>query len=691
MPLDLALEPSAAYHLAYHADRPRQVICPGTIALNPSTSPAGNPDPHAPASPRIAALWRAFTASRYGWILLGCSILLLLGIIFLQDYGTSIDEWHNSYYGQLFLHIYEGGSLLQSPDIDYFNGPFYFMLFTVTARLFRFLHPAWLATDGLHLTNFITFLIGILFFYRLCLRLLPRTPALLTSALFASQPLLFGHAFINQKDTPFMVYFLASVELGLTAFDHLFQHHPSDPPPPSTKAEPGSPWRTRPARFRTLWLAAAALLTLVTFDLWISTLSRSAADALVTAAYHRQALPLINRLFARFATDAYKTPLPLYFDKVHAAFFWLRLALTPLLAAAALALWKIGFPSHFARYPLRWLRRWGPLLLAGCVLGLTTSIRILGPFAGALVALVALALYRRRTLPTLAAYAAIAMLTTFLTWPVLWGNPVASFINLLAETSTFTEHAVFFLGRGLDATSLPVIYLPLLLAIQLTLPALALAFVGLPASWAMARRNPRHLWLILLLWLWFLLPALAVMTGLIPVYNNFRHVLFILPPLLLIAGIGLAWLLRRLRLALARLALAALLLAPGIVGILQLHPYEYIYYNQLVGGVAGAEGRFELDYWCTAFRPAMEYVDAVAPDHASVTFYGGYLSAAPYARADLALHEVPVGIHADFSLADLACLRYDYHRMLQSNQAIVYEVRRQGALLAIVKHRQAVP
>ncbi len=54
-------------------------------------------------------------------------------------------------------------------------------------------------------------------------------------------------------------------------------------------------------------------------------------------------------------------------------------------------------------------------------------------------------------------------------------------------------------------------------------------------------------------------------------------------------------------------------MAPGLIGIISLHPYEYIYYNEIVGGVDGAAGHYYADYWCTSFREAMKYVNQVAP------------------------------------------------------------------------------
>jgi len=50
--------------------------------------------------------------------------------------------------------------------------------------------------------------------------------AFAAAALFASQPLLWGHAFINPKDPPFMAFFLGSVWLGFRMVDHFGQRKP---------------------------------------------------------------------------------------------------------------------------------------------------------------------------------------------------------------------------------------------------------------------------------------------------------------------------------------------------------------------------------------------------------------------------------------------------------------------------------
>jgi 4-amino-4-deoxy-L-arabinose transferase-like glycosyltransferase len=255
-------------------------------------------------------VFHRITRSPYGTLLLGLLTLLVIGVTFLTDYGASIDEWHNSFYGRLFLQQYETGSLLRSPGIDYFNGPFYFMLFTITSRLFRLLNPGWLLTDGLHLTNYLTFLVGVFIFYRLSLRMLPRNAALFATALFTTQPVLFGHAFINQKDTPLMVFFLAAVESGLTAVESRLSpvQAPSGVGDGRPKRRAAEEWRHLPAGIRVAVVTGALAGVILLMDLWWIGSLRLGARTLLTQIYAGQGPAFLVALFGRIAEDAHKTP-----------------------------------------------------------------------------------------------------------------------------------------------------------------------------------------------------------------------------------------------------------------------------------------------------------------------------------------------------------------------------------------------
>ena len=95
-----------------------------------------------------------------------------------------------------------------------------------------------------------------------------------------------------------------------------------------------------------------------------------------------------------------------------------------------------------------------------------------------------------------------------------------------------------------------------------------------------------------------LLPLSAALVTRPVLYDGQRHFLFILPPLAAGAGCALHAFLRppvRVRAAGAAVWLGC---APWVaVQIVRLHPYEYVYFNASIGGLRGAVGRYETDYW----------------------------------------------------------------------------------------------
>jgi hypothetical protein len=48
---------------------------------------------------------------------------------------------------------------------------------------------------------------------------------------------------------------------------------------------------------------------------------------------------------------------------------------------------------------------------------------------------------------------------------------------------------------------------------------------------------------------------------------------------------------------------------PGLHGIIQLHPYEYTYYNSFIGGTNGAFRQYETDFWLTCYKEAVQNLD----------------------------------------------------------------------------------
>lgn len=48
------------------------------------------------------------------------------------------------------------------------------------------------------------------------------------------------------------------------------------------------------------------------------------------------------------------------------------------------------------------------------------------------------------------------------------------------------------------------------------------------------------------------------------------------------------------------------------------HPYQIVYFNELTGGVRGAKGNFDLDYWGQSLKEAAEWINANLPTNSTI-------------------------------------------------------------------------
>jgi hypothetical protein len=197
-------------------------------------------------------------------------------------------------------------------------------------------------------------------------------------------------------------------------------------------------------------------------------------------------------------------------------------------------------------------------------------------------------------------------------------NPVRAMFTL-----THTDYAVqtLFAGQVYSMDDVPRWYVPVYLAIKLPLVMLtgaALAMVlatsaqgtGAADSQAMRRRET-----------WFiactaLLPVAGQFVAQGPAFSGMRQFLFVAPPLAVLAGIGfdsaLDWFKRRHR---ALAAPAAVVIGAWFVWsastLVRLHPYEYVYFNPLVGGLSGAYQRYDTDYWVNVMHEAVARLEKI--------------------------------------------------------------------------------
>jgi hypothetical protein len=204
---------------------------------------------------------------------------------------------------------------------------------------------------------------------------------------------------------------------------------------------------------------------------------------------------------------------------------------------------------------------------------------------------------------------------------LLWPWSVLAPGNLFTAATAFS-HFSFLLHTLVDGQvylngQVPRTYLSRYLLVrlpELLLVGLTAALALLPARWRQARREGAgSLWLArhLPLLLACVFPIAFTLASAPALYNGTRHFLFVVPPLAVLGGLGWVWLAGALpRLAPALAAGAAGLAAFHLVTLARLHPYEYVYYNQLAGGLPGAHTKWETDYWADTVRPAAALLSA---------------------------------------------------------------------------------
>ena len=297
--------------------------------------------------------------------------------------------------------------------------------------------------------------------------------------------------------------------------------------------------------------------------------------------------------------------------------------------------------------------------------------------------------------------AALAYAVMLICWPWAQEAPLAHPAEAFIQFSNFPQIVEVLLnGVTYLSTELPWYYVPVYFSIQLPLPQLTLmTFSLLALPWVLRERHGSADKIALLL----ILVTIGVPVGYATLrhpalYDGIRHFTFTLPLLCIIAGLGVRCGLNRLQrleglslaarrwLALAGGGVAVVVLGLHINTMVRLHPYEYIYINALHGGVKGAFGKYELDYWGSSFKEAAEKLQAHVAAEGGVPAGKIYRVAicGPWSAAMIHLppdyEAVEADQPADFFLSTTRWMCQD----MRDGKEIIH-IDRMGARLSVVK------
>jgi hypothetical protein len=295
----------------------------------------------------------------------------------------------------------------------------------------------------------------------------------------------------------------------------------------------------------------------------------------------------------------------------------------------------------------------------------------------------------------LAAAFTLAWLLMLSAWPWAQLAPLRRPFEAVTRAAHFAwDGDVLFNGHVFVAPQLPRSYLFVWFGItlpELYLVALALSVAALALRWRAlsGAHNRARILAITILALFVILPLAGVVIQRPVLYDAQRHFLFLLPPLSVLAGIGLSAFFDSVRRSYIRIAAALLLCSTAALtaaDMVSLHPYEYIYFNRLFGGLPAAAGRFETDYWGASYRDGFAWlVQNVSPSKGQTLSVGGcggdkqieyYLERWPSA----AKHFTFVGNKDDADFL-IATTRYNCHRV---NGKVLHTLGRQGVPLVYV-------
>jgi len=209
-----------------------------------------------------------------------------------------------------------------------------------------------------------------------------------------------------------------------------------------------------------------------------------------------------------------------------------------------------------------------------------------------------------------------AYLLGILCWPWALENPIKNPLESMQLMNHYpTTVRQVFEGKLYWSDQFPWYYLFKYLLITLPLISL-LGFLGFLGLFFSLQSQRTKVYSILLL-LAFGFPLFyAAVTG-ANVYGGWRQMLFVLPMFTVLATTGIWAFYEKIKhktpMVYIAIVVGFLTLFNPIRHIIVNYPYQYIYFNEIVGGVKGAYGNYELDYYFTSYHKAYRFVNELNP------------------------------------------------------------------------------
>lgn len=288
-----------------------------------------------------------------------------------------------------------------------------------------------------------------------------------------------------------------------------------------------------------------------------------------------------------------------------------------------------------------------------------------------------------------------AYIILYLFWPRLHFEPVKGIIETITAQSSYSHsHPVLFEGTYQNPSQLPYYYL--LKMFVLTTPPLVLFLLstGVPLGvLGLKEKSRKGKDKLITAYIIFVVsfPLIYIIYKNATVYDGIRHLLFIYPPMVVLASLVLSLGISRLTKLNSRIKSAIFFVflsacfISSISSIWSLQPYQYTYYNGFVGGLSGAWKKgYDTEYWGTAYKEASEWLSErletrqghEAPFKIAIT--GPPWLSKPFFSDSMEISETPESAHFFISTT-----RWNFHK--RAGGKIIFVAGRQGVPFVVVK------
>jgi len=264
--------------------------------------------------------------------------------------------------------------------------------------------------------------------------------------------------------------------------------------------------------------------------------------------------------------------------------------------------------------------KWKHTILMGLAIALCLSIRIGGlllvAYLGLFYAVIVWQkkLYKGKplgnTIKHLAVAGFVGYFVAILWWPYALESPLSNPLESLRVMSTYPLFVkMLFEGHRIDTSLVPWYYLPKWLLIGLPL-YLIIGFAGGTLLFLKIGKkyNAPYIWMAIVA---AIFPVVYILYKHSVLYDGLRHAMFVIPPMVVVAALFFTYIfdvLPKQGLKYAFAGVTLLLVALPARFMFANAPNEYVYFNELEGGIKNAYGNYETDYYMNSVKQGYKWL-----------------------------------------------------------------------------------